>query len=86
MESTARFGTARIGAPTNCISGIKTGTAQTGVKGKDGSEIQNYWYAGYICGEEGTPVYTVVVMEENSGESHVPSAFKKIGETLADFT
>ena len=86
MESTARFGTARIGTPTNCRSGIKTGTAQTGVCDEAGNEKQNYWYAGYICNEEGTPVYTVVLLEESYGESHVPEAFKKIAETLADFT
>ncbi len=86
MESTARFGTARVGAPTNCISGIKTGTAQTGVYDEFGNEKQNYWYAGYICNNEGTPVYTVVLLEESSRESHVPEAFKKIAETLADFT
>ena len=40
MESTARFGTARIGAPQNCVSGIKTGTAQTGVYDENGEEIE----------------------------------------------
>lgn len=85
MESTARFGTARSGAPQNCISGIKTGTAQTGVFAEDGEEILNYWYAGYICDSEETPAYTLVILEETSGESHVPAAFRKISETLVDF-
>lgn len=85
MESTARFGTARIGAPENCISGIKTGTAQTGVYDEAGAEILNYWYAGYICDSKEVPVYTIVIFEESSGETHVPAAFKKIAETLVDF-
>ena len=85
MESTARFGTAQKGAPENCIAGIKTGTAQTGVHDENGEEIHNYWYAGYICDSDEVPVYTVVIMEESSSESQVPAAFKKITETLADF-
>ena len=85
MESTARFGTARIGAPQNCVSGIKTGTAQTGVYDENGEEIENYWYAGYICNAQEEPLYTLVVLEETAGEMHVPQAFRKIGETLVDF-
>ena len=85
MESTAKYGTARVGAPENCVAGIKTGTAQTGVSDADGKEILNYWYAGYIRKPEKTPRYTVVILEESGGESHVPGAFKKIAETLAEF-
>ena len=85
MESTARFGTARIGAPQNCVSGIKTGTAQTGVYDENGEEIENYWYAGYICNAQEEPLYTLVVLEETAGEMHVPQAFRKIGEALVDF-
>ena len=85
MESTARFGTARIGAPQNCVSGIKTGTAQTGVYDENGEEIENYWYAGYICNAQEEPLYTLVVLEETAGETHVPQAFRKIGEALVDF-
>lgn len=85
MESTARFGTARKGAPTNCVSGIKTGTAQTGVSDDNGSEIQNYWYAGYICDENEKPAYTIVIMEETAKTAFVPEAFKKIAEKLIDF-
>ena len=85
MESTARFGTARAGAPTNCASGIKTGTAQTGIFEESGEEIQNYWYAGYICDAQEEPLYTIVVLEETAGETHVPQAFRKIGEALVDF-
>lgn len=85
MESTARFGTARVGAPQNCASGIKTGTAQTGVLDENGEEIQNYWYAGYICNAQEEPIYTVVVLEETAGETHVPQAFREIGEALVDF-
>ena len=85
MESTARYGTATRGAPQNCTSGIKTGTAQTGVYDENGDEILNYWYAGYICDAEENPVYTIVILEESAGESHTAEAFRKIGETLADF-
>ncbi|MGN0478309.1 MAG: peptidoglycan D,D-transpeptidase FtsI family protein [Hominenteromicrobium sp.] len=85
MESTARFGTARYGAPENCTSGIKTGTAQTGVYAENGEEILNYWYAGYICGDDGEPTFTIVILEETAGESHVADAFRRIGETLVDF-
>ena len=85
MESTARFGTAKKGAPENCTAGIKTGTAQTGVHDENGEEILNYWYAGYICDGDDIPAYTVVIMEESSSESNVPAAFKKITETLVDF-
>lgn len=85
MESTARYGTAQEGAPQNCISGIKTGTAQTGVYDENGEEILNYWYAGYICDEHETPVFTIVILEESAGESHTAEAFRKIGEALVDF-
>ena len=85
MESTARYGTAMRGAPQNCTSGIKTGTAQTGVYDENGDEILNYWYAGYICDAEENPVYTIVILEESAGESQTAEAFRKIGETLADF-
>lgn len=85
MESTARYGTARVGAPTRCKSGIKTGTAQTGAFTEGGEEILNYWYAGYLCDREGVPVYTVVLLEETAGESHTAEAFRKIGDYLADF-
>ena len=77
--------TARIGAPQNCVSGIKTGTAQTGVYDENGEEIENYWYAGYICNAQEEPLYTLVVLEETAGEMHVPQAFRKIGEALVDF-
>ena len=60
MESTARFGTARIGAPQNCVSGIKTGTAQTGVYDENGVEIENYWYAGYICNAQEEPLSILI--------------------------
>ena len=85
MESTARFGTARIGAPRNCLSGIKTGTAQTGVPDENGEEICNYWYAGYICDKEDMPLYTIVIVEESGAKTKVPQAFQKIAEMLADF-
>lgn len=85
MESTARFGTAKDGAPTNCLSGIKTGTAQTGSFNEFGEEIHNYWYVGYISNKENIPEYTIVIMEESDEKSHVPYAFKKTCETLADF-
>ena len=85
MKSTARYGTARFGAPQNCTSGIKTGTAQTGIYNEDGEEVLNYWYAGFICDQTETPKYTVVLLEESAGQSHTAAAFKKIGEFLGDF-
>lgn len=85
MKSTARYGTARLGAPENCTSGIKTGTAQTGIFSENGAEVLNYWYAGFICDETETPRYTVVLLEESDEKSHTAVAFKKIGEFLGDF-
>lgn len=85
MESTARFGTARYGAPENCTCGIKTGTAQTGVYAENGEEILNYWYAGYLCDADDNPAVTLVILEETAGESHAAEAFRKTGETLVDF-
>ncbi len=84
MESTARYGTARAGAPRNGKSGIKTGTAQTGVFTEEGEEILNFWYAGYQYGKENVPGFTVVLLEETAGESHTAAAFRKICEFLAD--
>ncbi|MFR4373946.1 MAG: penicillin-binding transpeptidase domain-containing protein [Acutalibacteraceae bacterium] len=85
MESTARYGTGISGAPQNCTSGIKTGTAQTGVYAESGDEILNYWYAGYICDSDDAPAYTIVILEETAGESHTAVAFQKTGEALVDF-
>ena len=67
------------------IAAAKTGTAQTGVYDENGEEIENYWYAGYICNAQEEPLYTLVVLEETAGEMHVPQAFRKIGEALVDF-
>ena len=85
MESTARYGTGISGAPQNCTSGIKTGTAQTGVYEESGDEILNYWYTGYICDSDDAPAYTIVILEETAGESHTADAFQKTGEALVDF-
>ena len=85
MESTARYGTGISGAPQNCTSGIKTGTAQTGVYAESGDEILNHWYAGYICDSDDAPAYTIVILEETAGESHTADAFQKTGEALVDF-
>lgn len=85
MESTARYGTGISGAPQNCTSGIKTGTAQTGVYAESGDEILNYWYTGYICDSDDAPAYTIVILEETAGESHTADAFQKTGEALVDF-
>lgn len=52
---------------------------------ENGEEIENYWYAGYICNAQEEPLYTLVVLEETAGEMHVPQAFRKIGEALVDF-
>ena len=52
---------------------------------ENGEEIENYWYAGYICNAQEEPLYTLVVLEETAGETHVPQAFRKIGEALVDF-
>lgn len=84
LKSAAREGTAVPGAPRNCVSGAKTGTAQTGVyRGEE--ELLHFWYCGFVEDESG-PRYCVTVLRESSPNDGGAAArvYKKITEALGD--
>lgn len=78
----AKDGTGAKAAPGNCVSGIKTGTAQTGVY-EGGAELMNFWYCGFICDEDG-PRYCITVLREGAKDSgSAAETFRKLAEGIA---
>lgn len=78
----AKDGTGAKAAPGNCVSGIKTGTAQTGVY-DGGEELMNFWYCGFISDGSG-PRYCITVLKEGAKDSSGASeAFKELSEGIA---
>jgi len=79
----AKNGTGSKAAPENCASGIKTGTAQTGIY-ESGVELSHFWYCGFICDESG-PRYCITVLKEGAKESNgAAEVFKALAEGIAD--
>ncbi len=83
LESAASSGTGRAGAPSSCASGIKTGTAQTGIY-ENGEELLHFWYTGYISDGTG-PKYTITVLRESTPDDYGMAAkvFQEIGEGIS---
>lgn len=83
METATLSGTAAPGSPYGCVSGAKTGTAQTGVF-ENGEELNNFWYTGYV-GSEGSPSYCITVMSEAvaDDEGKTAQVFKEIAEYIS---
>lgn len=82
LISAAEEGTGAKAAPGNCVSGIKTGTAQTGVY-ENGEELLNFWYCGFISDENG-PRYCVTVLREGETDSgRAPEVFRSLCQGLA---
>lgn len=78
----AENGTGSKAAPDNCVSGIKTGTAQTGVY-EDGEELMNFWYCGFICDGSG-PRYCITVLKEGAKDSgRAADAFRELAQEIA---
>ncbi len=78
----AKDGTGSKAAPENCVSGIKTGTAQTGVY-ENGRELMNFWYCGFISDSSG-PRYCITVLREGDTDSgRAAEVFREIGEGLS---
>ena len=84
MEGAVKEGTAKPGAPTNCVAGVKTGTAQTGIQER-GEELLHFWYCGYICDEMG-PRYCITVLRESVPEDYGVTArvFREIAQRLGE--
>lgn len=84
LEGAAESGTAAVGAPQNCLSGIKTGTAQTGVY-QDGEELLHFWYCGFIGDENGLK-YCVTVLRESTPDDGGAAArvFQNVTEGIAE--
>ncbi|MEG2929154.1 MAG: penicillin-binding protein 2 [Oscillospiraceae bacterium] len=68
--------------PSYLAAGGKTGTAQTGKKNEDGTEIFTAWFCGFYPFDN--PQYTICVTMYNGGESTKTAApiFKKICDSL----
>ena len=78
----AKNGTGSKAAPDNCQSGIKTGTAQTGVY-EDGEELMNFWYCGFISDDSG-PRYCITVLKEGAKDSGAAAdIFRELAEGIA---
>lgn len=75
-------GTAKDAAGLTKGAGGKTGTAQTGRFDADGTELKNFWFAGFYPAED--PEYTVVVMQDGQQAPHYSSAriFARLCELL----
>ena len=84
MEGAVKEGTAKPGAPTNCVAGVKTGTAQTGIREK-GEELLHFWYCGYLCDESG-PRYCITVLKESTPEDYGVTAhvFRELAQRLGE--
>lgn len=79
----AKGGTGAGGAPENCVSGIKTGTAQTGIYA-NGEELSHFWYCGFVCDESG-PVYCVTVLKESAVDGkETGQVFREIAQALGE--
>ena len=82
LISAAKNGTGAAGAPQGVVSGIKTGTAQTG-RYENGQELSHFWYCGFISDGSG-PRYCITVLKESAADSGgVAEAFRKLGEGIA---
>ena len=82
LINAAEKGTGSGGAPENCVSGIKTGTAQTG-RYQNGQELSHFWYCGFLSDGSG-PRYCVTVLKESALQSGDTSRiFREIGERIA---
>ena len=82
MVETVENGTGSGGKPRVGGAGCKTGTAETGWKNDDGSEVVQSWYAGFYPAEQ--PEYVVVVLAEDaegSGGQSTP-VFREICDDL----
>ena len=78
----AKDGTGTKAAPAGCVSGIKTGTAQTGVY-EDGEELLNFWYCGFISDDTG-PRYCITVLKEGARDSgSAAKTFRELAEGIA---
>lgn len=82
MANAVKNGTAKKGCSENFKTFAKTGTAQTGIF-KNGKELYNYWYAGFIE----TPTekrYAIAVLSASAEEGKNPTGeiFKALGEYL----
>ncbi|RKJ40577.1 penicillin-binding protein 2 [Acutalibacter sp. 1XD8-33] len=82
LINAAENGTGARGAPENCVSGIKTGTAQTG-RYENSQELSHFWYCGFLSDGSG-PRYCITVLKESALESgDTARIFREIGERIA---
>ncbi|MEG1932359.1 MAG: penicillin-binding protein 2, partial [Pygmaiobacter sp.] len=83
LEKVVTEGIASAAAPDYGTAGGKTGTAQTGRKNAQGSELCDAWFAGFYPAI--APRYTIVLMEDSttrSGEALAP-VFAELCNNLA---
>lgn len=81
LISAAKDGTGSRAAPEGRVSGIKTGTAQTGVY-EGGRELMNFWYCGFVEDEDG-PRYCITVLREGALDSgRAAGVFRTIAGAL----
>lgn len=84
LKSAAQKGTGRPGAPEGWAVGIKTGTAQTGVRAGN-EELLHFWYCGFICDSTG-PRYCVTVLRESTPDDKGAAAqvFRQVMEDIGE--
>ena len=82
LTNAAQEGTGKAGAPRNAMSGIKTGTAQTGVfQGEE--ELLHFWYSGIVWNGD-QPGWCVTVLRESTTQDQGVTAqvFRQVAESL----
>lgn len=77
-------GSGKRAKPQNCSAAGKTATAQSGWIAKDGAEVTQSWFCGYIPYE--TPQYAVTVLKENGegGSADCAPVFQYIADAICD--
>lgn len=82
LRTVVEEGTGGSALPNEGGAGGKTGTAQTGQYNAEGSELINYWFAGFWPAEN--PRYTIVVLQDAVREPAYSSAqiFARVANSL----
>lgn len=81
MRESVVSGTAKNGEGENVRCAAKTGTAQTGITGENGTLLQA-WYAGFFPYDNPEYICVVVIEGGTSGGADAGPIFKEIADTI----
>lgn len=86
MEKVVAEGTGQAARLSEVKIAGKTATSQTGNIRKDGEEILNTWFAGYLPAEEPRWAIVVLVEEGKSGAENCAPVFKDISQGMLEIS